>query len=491
MKRRTFVSTLGSGVALSALIPPRRLLADQGGQTMYDARAYLDGNFGPVASEVTATDLPVIGNLPPELSGRYLRNGPNPLGHVDLATHHWFSGEGMVHGVRLAEGRAQWYRNRYVRSQAIVEALGEDPAGRVFAGSANTHVVSLAGRTFAIVEAGSPPVELTYELDTVGANNFFGTLPDMAFTAHPKVDPDTGDVHAMAYSWPGFLDHVQYVHVGRDGRVRKTLDVPVPGMVMMHDMSLTERYVVIYDLPVTVSGELINQGMRFPFAWNAEYEPRVGLLPRDGTAADIVWITVPPCYVFHPMNAYDDEDGSVVVDVCRYEKMFVQDHSGPFRDSLATLTRWRLNPASRRVSETVIDERAQEFPRCHPARSSKPYRYGYAVAVAGGGSEFPAIYKHDLHTGERAVFDLGPGRHSGEPYFVPRQGGTATGGASSEDDGYLISFVYDSARDASELVVLDARDAGRAPLARVMLPARVPYGFHGSWVPDGWDGPSV
>jgi carotenoid cleavage dioxygenase len=454
-----------------------------GGQTAADAAMYVAGNYGPVTDEVTATDLQILGELPQELNGRYLRNGPNPLGSVDLAKHHWFLGEGMVHGVRLSEGRALWYRNRYVRTAEIVAALGEDPAGREFAGSANTHVIGLAGRTFAIVEAGAPPVELSYELDTVGANNFFGTLPDMAFSAHPKIDPDTGDLHAMAYSWPGFMDHVQYVHVGRDGHVKRTVNVPVPGMVMMHDMSLTSRYAVIYDLPVTVSGELLTRGMPFPFAWNPDYEPRIGLLPRDGGADDIRWVPVSPCYVFHPMNAYDDENGNVVLDVCRYESMFVTDHNGPFRDGLATLDRWTVNPESGRVTEERIDEATQEFPRCHPALNGKPYRYGYSVAVAG--TSFPAIIKHDLKTGQRTQFDLGAGRHSGEPYFVPREG------AAAEDDGYLLSYVYDEGRDTSELMVLDANDLSAAPLARVMLPARVPYGFHGSWVPDGWDGPSV
>jgi carotenoid cleavage dioxygenase len=485
MKRRTFVNTLSAGIGLAALTPSTRILGNQGGKSMYDASLYLEDNFAPVREEVTATELEVIGELPAELSGRYLRNGPNPLGEVDPARYHWFTGEGMVHGVRLAEGRALWYRNRYVRNAEIVEALGEDPAGRTFAGSANTHVIGLAGRTFAIVEAGSPPVELTDELDTVGANNFFGTLTEGAFTAHPKIDPDTGDLHAMAYSWPGFLDHVQYVHVGRDGRVKRTLDVPVPGMVMMHDMSLTGRYVVIYDLPVTVSGELINQGMRFPFSWNPDYQPRIGLLPRDGGVDDIVWAEVSPCYVFHPMNAYDDADGNVVLDLCRYERMFVADHNGPFRDSLATLDRWTVNPETGKVREERIDERAQEFPRCHPALNSKPYRYGYSVAVKDGGVSFPAINKHDMATGACSQFDLGPGRHSGEPYFVPRRD------ASAEDDGYLMTFVFDAGRGASELVVLDAQDPGREPLARVMLPARVPFGFHGSWVPDGWDGPAV
>ena len=159
-----------------------------------------------------------------------------------------------------------------------------------------------------MVEAGGCPVELTYELDTVARNDFYGTLPG-AFTAHPKVDPTTGEMHAMVYAWAQWMDHVQYVVVGKDGRVRHTLDIPLPGMTMLHDMSLTERYAVVYDQPCTVDFDLAFAG-RFPFRWNPDYGNRVGLLPRqgvtgEGTAADIVWIDVPIAYLFHPMNAYD------------------------------------------------------------------------------------------------------------------------------------------------------------------------------------------
>jgi 8'-apo-carotenoid 13,14-cleaving dioxygenase len=446
---------------------------------------YLSDNYAPVNRELTETHLEVIGHLPKDLNGRYLRNGPNPLGDVDRATHHWFLGAGMVHGVRLTEGSAAWYRNRWVRSAEVVEALGEAVGQRTLAGANNTHVIGHAGRTWALVEAGSPPVELDDELTTVGVNDFFGTLTDGAFSAHPKVDPDTGDLHAMAYKWPDFADHVQYVQVGRDGRVKQTLNVPLPGMVMMHDTSITAHFVVIYDLPVTVSLELLERGMRFPFAWNPGYTPRVGLLPRPGgTAEDIIWCEVSACYVFHPMNAYEDAEGNVVLDVCRYDRMFAADVQGPFGDSLATLTRWTIDPRTRRVSEQCIDSRGQEFPRCHPAHSGKPYRYGYSVAVDRDGG-FPHINKHDLQTGVCTQHTLGPGRHAGEPYFVPREG------ARSEDDGYLMSYVYDAGRDRSELLLLDAQDMARAPLAQVLLPGRVPYGFHGSWIPDGWNGPSV
>lgn len=486
MKRRTFVAA-GSGMltALSSgILTPGKSLASGGDQTTTDeeyAAVYLEENFAPVEREVTELELDVVGSIPEELRGRYLRNGPNPMGTVDASTHHWFSGEGMVHGVRLEAGRADWYRNRWVRDADIVEALGEEAAGRKLAGSNNTHVIGHAGRTWAIVEAGSPPVELGYELDTVGANNFFGSLTDMAFSAHPKIDPDTGDLHAMAYSWPGFLDHVQYVHVGRDGRVKETRNIPVPGMVMMHDMSLTPNYVVIYDLPVTISPAMLQRGMNFPFAWNPDYAPRVGLLPRSG--GEVLWCDVAPCYVFHPMNAHEDAQGNVVLDVCRYERMFVSDVHGPFGDSLATLDRWTVNPTTRKVSEQRIDDRAQEFPRVHPDLNSKPYRYGYSAAVEDNG--FPRINKQDLQTGTTSHFELGAGRHTGEPYFVPRAG------ASAEDDGYLMSFVFDEGRQKSELLIIDAQDFTRQPLARVLLPARVPYGFHGSWVPDGRDGPSV
>jgi carotenoid cleavage dioxygenase len=437
---------------------------------------YLLGNYAPVAEEVTAFDLEVIGELPADLEGRYLRNGPNPL-RAAGDTHHWFMGDGMVHGVRLRGGRAEWYRNRYVGSQSLSAARGlPDIPGRNWNGSPggpNTNVGGFAGTTWAMVEAGGCPVELTYDLDTVGRNDFFGTLPG-AFTAHPKVDPDTGEMHAVVYAWPDWMDHVQYVVVGTDGRVRRTVDIPVPGMVMVHDMSLTQRYAIVYDMPVTVDFDLAFAG-RFPFRWNPDYGSRLGFLPREGEAADIVWVDVPVCYSFHPMNAYDQSDGSVVIDLCVYDRMFDLDILGPFGDNYARLERWVVNPATRTCSTTVIDADRSEFPRHRGSLTGKPYRYGYC-ANPGDDMRWPT-FKYDLHTGAREVFDHGPGRGGGEPVFVGRPGATA------EDDGWLLTFVHDAAGTA-ELVVLDAQDFGRGEVARVLLPQRVPYGFHGNWVSD-------
>lgn len=445
-----------------------------------DLNPYLQGNFAPVTEEVTAFDLPVTGELPLELTGRYLRNGPNPFADVDGTRHHWFVGAGMVHGLRMRDGKAEWYRNRYVGSRDLSQFRGQSdipgPNWNDTGGGPNTNVGGFAGKTWAMVEAGGCPVELTYELETVGRNNFEGTLPG-AFTAHPKVDPNTREMHAMVYAWPHWMDHVQYVVVGTDGKVRKTLDVPVPGMTMMHDMSLTEKYVVIYDQPVTVDFEMV-ENYDFPFKWNPDYGNRVGLLPREGTAEDIVWIDVPLGYCFHPMNAFDSADGSVTVDLCNYASMFEHDLNGPFGDSMARLERWHLNPASRTCSIDVIDARPNEFPRHRHSVGNQPYRYGYCTSPSPVPGESWPTLKHDLQAGTTTVFDHGKGRAAGEPIFVPREG------SSAEDDGYLITLVHDLGQASTEFVVLDAQDFDRGYVAQVNLPQRVPFGFHGNWVSD-------
>ena len=444
------------------------------------ANPYLQGNFAPISEEVTAFDLEVIGEIPACLEGRYLRNGPNPIVPPDPATSHWFTGTGMLHGVRLRGGRAEWYRNRWVRGRDVVEALGEPtvpgPVGSLDF-SANTSVWGFAGATWALVEAGVVPVEIGYELETVCRNDFTGTL-QTGFTAHPKLDPRSGELHAVCYAWQDLFDHVEYVVVGTDGRVRRTVDVPLPGMSMIHDMSLTENYAVVYDLPVTVDLDIaLREESSFPFRWDPDYGARVGLLPREGAAEEIIWCDVGLCYVFHPLNAYEDSDGRVVIDLCRYDKMFDRDKLGPAGDSQPTLDRWTIDPASRRVNEERVDDRFHEFPQVCADRTGRKHRFGYTVGV-GEGLIPGANCKTDYDTGAAVFHDHGPGRGSGEAVFVPDPDGTA------EDDGWLISFIYDENTDGSELVILDARDLSRPPVARVPLPQRVPYGFHGNWVPD-------
>jgi 8'-apo-carotenoid 13,14-cleaving dioxygenase len=440
--------------------------------------AYLSENFAPVENEITAFDLPIIGELPKDLNGRYVRNGPNPFGEIDASTHHWFLGDGMVHGIRLRDGKAEWYRNRYVGSDRVAATFDRPISGPNWNGGdtgANTNVGGFAGTTWAMVEAGGAPVELTYELDTVARNDFFGTLPG-PFTAHPKYDPKSGELHAMVYGAGKWFDHTQYVVVGTDGRVRRTVDVPM-GMTMLHDMALTERFAIVFDFPAIVDLDRAFAGERFPISWKPDYGSRVGLLPREGEAADIVWIDAPICYSFHPMNAYDRADGSLVIDLCVYDRMMDNDRLGPFGDSLPRLERWEVSPDKRKISVTVIDHGNQEFPRTANSVGTVEHRYGYCAGV--GTNRLGATIKHDLKTGERTSFDYGPGWGAGEAVFVARSGGDG-----DEDDGWLLTYTHAQDGSSSNFVVLDAQNVARGPVATVAIPQRIPYGFHGNWISD-------
>ena len=441
---------------------------------------YLEGGYAPVTEEVTAAELPVTGSIPAHLQGRYLRNGPNPIS-AEPDTYHWFTGDGMVHGVRLRDGKAEWYRNRWVRSEAVAESLGEQwPSGPVHAEmdfSSNTNVIGHAGRTFAIVEAGARPYELTYDLSTVGPCDFDGTLPG-GYTAHPKRDPSTGELHAMSYYW-GWGNKVQYSVVDASGRVRKTVDIDLPASPMLHDMSLTERFAVVYDLPVVFNVDMAMGGSTFPYAWDPDHQPRIGLLPRDGTAADVRWFDVEPCYVFHPMNAYDEGD-KVIIDVARHPKMFERNKLGP-DEGAPTLDRWTVDLTGGKVLEERLDDRGQEFPRVDERLVGRRHRYGYSVAVVEDGDGHQdfganAVLKHDLAGGTAVGRSFPRGSSVGEVVFVPN------GPDAAEDEGVLMGFAYDGGRGASDLVLLDAGTL--ESVATVHLPARVPHGFHGNWIAD-------
>jgi carotenoid cleavage dioxygenase-like enzyme len=449
---------------------------------------FLEGSFAPVEEEITAYDLPVTGQVPAELSGRYLRNGPNPLG-LDDPDYHWFLGSGMVHGVRLRGGKAEWYRNRWVRSKAVAEAHHEPwPGGPMHDNmdfAANTCVIGHAGRTLATVEAGPLPYELTEELDTIGPCNFGGTLPG-GFAAHTKLDHATGELHAIAYYWA--WDHVQHVVVDAAGNVTRTTDVRVADGPMMHDFALTGKYIVLLDLPVTFSLNAVTQGQEVPYVWNPDHQARVGLLARDGSAP-VRWIEIDPCWVFHCLNAYDDENGHVVLDLCQYNQSFdvstLWHAHGP-----VTLDRWMIDPAAGKVTQQRLDDRGQEFPRVDDRIISRPHRYGYSAQIGeitraitatgdfGDDAFTNAILKHDLKAGTAQAHTFSRDATVGEAVFAPASPD------AGEDDGYVMAFVHSPDRGAADLVILAAQDFAADPVARVHLPARIPLGFHGSWIAD-------
>ncbi|MBQ61639.1 MAG: dioxygenase [Gammaproteobacteria bacterium] len=427
---------------------------------------WLTGNFAPIYDEVTETELKVTGSIPPELNGRYLRNGSNPK-FGDTA--HWFLGNGMIHGVELENGNANWYRNRYVQTPLLADE-GTNPLETLDDRSkslANTHVLGHAGKILAL-EEGHWPFEISADLETVGAYNYDGKL-NTGMTAHPKICPETGELLFFYYGMTP--PYMTYHRASAQGELVQSEEIEVKGATMVHDFNITRNHIIFMDLPLVWNFENVTGGL--PIQWSDDYGARLGVMPRNGSNKDVVWYDIDPCYVYHPVNAYENGD-TIVIDVCRLEHSMKQ--GAP--DVSPVLYQWTINQATGKVSERQLDDHSVEFPRVPDSRIGLPYRYGYTAQFGSGGPTANAFRKYDMKTDTSVAHELGNGRAGGEPVFVPGAG------ASTEDDGYLLSFVYDPAENKSELIIVDASNMEKDPVARVHLPRRIPAGFHGSWVAD-------
>ncbi|GAB1544329.1 carotenoid oxygenase family protein [Scytonema sp. NUACC21] len=457
---------------------------------------YLKKNFSPVQAEITAHDLPVIGELPRDLSGTFVRNGPNPQ-FPSIGRYNWIDGDGMLHGIELGNGKAV-YRNRYVQTRglkmeqtvgrAIWTGLMEppqlnNPANNLFSpfkNTANTALVWHAGHLLALWEGGEPyEIELP-NLNTVGPYSYNGQLAS-PFTAHPKVDAMTGEMMFFGYSLlqPPYL---RYTVVSAQGKIVRTVPIDLPIGVMMHDFAITQNYTIFMDLPLTFRLERLRR--REPaYMFEPDSPSRFGILKRYGDSSSIRWFEVPTCYVLHTLNAYEIGE-EVVLIACRANDAKVL--NVPTKTKLnhnqqdrPILYRWRFNLYTGAVQEEAIDDIASEFPSLNQQWVGKSNRYGYSAKMVPGQTPlftFDGLLKYDFTSGCTQLHEWGPGRYGGEAVFVPQLDSTA------EDDGWLLTFVYDAAKNTSELVVVSAQDLTDQPVARILLPQRVPYGFHGTWI---------
>lgn len=468
---------------------------------------FLEGNFAPVQEEVAAEDLPVIGELPAEMDGMFVRTGANPQFDV-IKGYHWFGGDGMLHGVRVQGGKAS-YRNRWVRTEAFKKehaagralwssGLGapefDNPNGPGRGNTANTALVWHDGRLLALWEGGDPHHIRVPGLETVGPYDYCGKLMH-AFTAHPKVDERTGELLFFGYNMMGMdmarggrVPFLQYSVAGADGQISLTTEIDLPVGVMMHDFAVTERYSIFMNLPYTFSLERAMRG-EDPFAWEPDRGAHFGILPRHASGDQVRWFSTEACYVFHVLNAFEDGD-EVVLDACRMSHVDLGQLDSAVsptmeavvqrtaRDGKPRMHRWRFNLATGTTREEALDDIASDFPRVPDALVGYRARYGYTARFRNDSHmpESDAFLKYDLLSGRSETHLHGRNRYGGEGVFVPRAGQRA------EDDGWVVTFVYDDNEGGSEFVVIDAQDFEAAPVARVRLPQRVPYGFHGAWV---------
>ncbi len=450
---------------------------------------FLAGNYAPVHDELTCTDLPVLGRLPDGLQGTFYRNGPNPQ-LPPAGRYHWFTGDGMVHAIGIGGNRAG-YRNRWVHTPRF---LAEQAAGRpLFAGFgqplteaaqamdtgvANTHVMPHAGKLLALEEAHLPTRLDPHDLSTLGYDDFGGRLRGR-FTAHPKHDPQTGQLVFFSYSATGpFSPAMAWGVIEANGQVSRMEVFESPYCSMVHDFAVTASHVAFPVLPLTGDLDRARSG-RPPFAWDPARRSFIGVMRRDRGSASLAWTEFEPCFAFHVMNAFD-EGGDVVMDVVEYDEapLFPRaDGSAPPGALPSRLSRWRVDPAGRSpVRRHVLDDVPGEFPRIDERQAGLPYRHGFRITQPGGSSGAEAVAHHDLHRRSTSAFVLGDGERASEAVFVPRAEGCPGG------DGWLLTLVWRPGPGESWLLVLDAQDPSQGPVASVKMPRRVPFGFHGSWV---------
>ena len=448
-------------------------------QNLFDASKvdetawHLQGNWAPVKEELTVSDLEVKGEVPKEINGLYIRNGMNPRSGF---SDHWFFGNGMLHGFNFEDGKVS-YKNRYVRTpyyEKDLDIIGS--FGDLSASPANTHIIKHADKFLALEEAHLP-WEVDENLETKGAYDFNGKLKG-AMTAHPRTCPKTGELLFFSYSVMS-EPYLTYYRVNPVGKLVQIEPIELPRAVMMHDWNVTENHVVFMDLPIISDMNLaVETGS--PFGFKPEFGARLGVMPREGSNSDVRWFDIDPCYVFHPLNSYE-EGNKIILHVCRQQEAMV----GGFQDiyggetTVARLWKWTIDLELGSVKEEQIDDAPCDFPRIDDRRIGFKNDYGYFTTLETDVESLTIgrhLLKYDLVNGKRLTHDLGENVTGGEALFVPR---TAN---SSEDDGWVISLAYEAETDRSKLLIINSQDFESAPVAEIYAPQRVPNGAHGSWV---------
>ncbi|CAH9092012.1 unnamed protein product [Cuscuta europaea] len=484
---------------------------------------YLSGNFAPAPEETApCKDLPVIGQLPECLNGEFVRVGPNP-NFTPVAGYHWFDGDGMIHGLRIKDGKAT-YVSRFVKTSRLKQEqffggakfmkIGDLKGffGLVMVymqmlraklkvldvsygtGTANTALIYHHRKLLALSEGDKPYVVKVLEdgdLQTLGMLDYDERLSH-PFTAHPKIDPITGEMFTFGYSTTA--PYLTYRVVSKDGVMNEPVPITIPEPVMMHDFAITENYAIFMDLPLYFRPKEMVKNKEFIFKFDRTKKARFGILPRYARNETLIkWFELPNCFIFHNANAWEEGD-EVVLITCRIENLDLDMVNGAVKDDLENfaneLYEMRFNMKSCQASQKKLSDSSVDFPRVNENYTGRKQRYVYGT-ILNNIAKVKGIIKFDLHdepqTGKtqlevggnvQGIFDLGPAKFGSEAIFIPRQ----TSSTCEEDDGYLIFFVHDENTGKSAVEVIDAKTMSSDPIAVVELPKRVPYGFHAFFV---------
>ena len=459
----------------------------------------LRGGYAPIQMECAAPNLVIEGEIPSELEGSLYRIGPNPQ-FAPRGQYHWFAGDGMIHNFKLESGRVS-YENRWVRTTnwkleneageslfSPLNPMQNDPsvANVRTDGIANTNIVWHGGKLLALVESHAPFEIDPESLNSIGPWTFQDKLSG-PMTAHPKIDPESGEMLFFAYNADPenrVSSRMAFHKADKHGNLVQSEFFDAPYSAMVHDFIVTKEHVIFPIMPLTSSMERAMGGGSL-YAWDPTKNSYIGIMPRDGCSSDLRWFEGDPAYVFHPMNAYNDGD-KIICDVCEYPEAPLFPHADGSKPdptkSTAKLTRWTfdLNANTNTYHREQLDDTISEFPRLDERYTGLNYRYGYfACSVEGGAidNRYNGIGRIDHKSNQVAIYSMNEQFAVSEPVFVPRTE------RSPEGEGFLLATVYDAAIDKSFLLTLDAENIEKGPIGKAMLDHRVPFGFHGNWKP--------
>ena len=456
------------------------------------------GPFAPIQMECDAPDLYIEGEIPQDLYGSFYRCGPNMQFAPRSADHHLFGGDGMVHGFHIENGKVR-YNNRWVRTakwkmehelgRNVVNPMNPFDCEPEFSdfvftdkeGLANTAAIWHGGRLFVMEEGHLPMIIDPHTLATKGCWDFYGKCRT-AMTAHPKIDPKTGEMFFFAYMAEGpFSPDVTVYTVSPEGLITNSVTVETPYPAMVHDFMVTDNFIMIPIMPLT--GDLERAMVGGPaFAWEPDKPTVIGLLPRhEGSNENIRWVESDTRFMFHIMNGFDTDD-TFICDVCESERapLFPSPDGTPSDNLGAHLHRWSvdLNDPGSRLKSERINELESEFPQIDPRFTMSDNRYGVFITPEDPNVEevfYNAVCRFDHQTGAVERYNFGSGRVTTEAIFVPRSE------TAEEGDGYILSVVFNPESQTSELDVFDSQDVKQGPVGVAKLSHRVPMGFHGAW----------
>ena len=466
-----------------------------------ETNPYLMGNYAPIDTEISSENLQVIGEIPKDLNGMYVRNGPNPR-YAPKGRYHWFDGDGMLHAVTIRDGKVS-YRNRYIHTDGfereahaggllwtgIMEPPFNNPRQNVHMpvkDTANTTIDYHNGKLIANWYLAGEPYSIDpHTLETIGKEDFGGSLRSN-MSAHCKVDEHNNELLFFDYSpRPPYM---MYGVVGANGQLQHCVPIDLPGPRLPHDMAITQNYSILLDLPLVSDPAAMKAG-RHKIVFRRDWPSRFGVIPRYGESDEIRWFEGSPCYMYHTINAWEEvrADGAIeiVMDACRVNRPAppitavtrLEKMLGYLRLD-ARIYRYRFNLQTGETKEEELDDVNTEFPSINSSLLGQKSRYAYNVSITSDTTLlFDGLIKYDTERGTSEKYSFGKGRYGSEAPFAPRTN------AVDEDDGYLLSFIYDERESRSELIILDAQHITDEPLARVIIPQRVPYGFHACWVP--------